>query len=81
MASKDPMDATMIDRDPETYTLNAKRSKLKGLKVGVITEYFGEDWETGVKERVDQTRTKQKKEGDEVPEMSIPTITVDFAFN
>lgn len=76
MAGKDELDATTIDRqasyaDPQT--------DLRGKKVGIIKEYFGDGLDDGVKKVVSEAIDKLKAAGAEITEVSLPSIGMALA--
>ncbi len=78
IAGKDPADATTIERDKD-YTLHATPSTLKGLKVGVIKEYFGKGLGEDVRQRVEDTIARLKADGADVSEVSLPSVDLALA--
>ncbi len=51
---------------------NATRQSLKGVRVGVPKEYFGEGLDLGVKEVVEKAIKKMEELGAEIVEVSLP---------
>jgi aspartyl-tRNA(Asn)/glutamyl-tRNA(Gln) amidotransferase subunit A len=70
MAGPDPSDATTIDRVPEGYLV--QHSQLKGLKVGLITEYLGEGLNAGIKAKLLATVEQLRAHGAIVEDVSVP---------
>jgi aspartyl-tRNA(Asn)/glutamyl-tRNA(Gln) amidotransferase subunit A len=77
MSGKDELDSTTIDRDTESYehpTLD-----LKGKKIGIIREYFGEGLDEGVKKSIEAAIDKFREAGAEVSEVSLPSVPLALA--
>lgn len=68
----DSMDATSADREYPDFAalLNAD---VKGLKIGIPTEYFGDGVDSGVKEGVMNTVRELEKSGAEIVNISLPS--------
>ena len=79
MAGCDPLDATSIERDEESYAIRDTRDALRGLKVGVIKEYMGEGVDQGVKENIEQALDRMREAGAEVSEVSLPSTDLSLA--
>ncbi len=75
VTGRDPRDSTSLDRDPVSAQ-DLKSGSLKGLKVGIPVEMFGESMEPGVLETVHAAIDVLRREGAQVRELSIPTIKV-----
>ena len=71
MAGFDEKDSTSIDYPVDDYVAGLKQD-LKGLKIGLPKEYFGEGLQPGVAEAVEQAIAEYKKLGAEVVEISLP---------
>ncbi|WP_165088176.1 Asp-tRNA(Asn)/Glu-tRNA(Gln) amidotransferase subunit GatA [Neisseria yangbaofengii] len=71
MASFDERDSTSLEREKEDYTRDLNRP-LKGLKVGLPKEYFGEGNSTGVQTALQNTIGLLKAQGAEMVEVSLP---------
>jgi Asp-tRNA(Asn)/Glu-tRNA(Gln) amidotransferase A subunit family amidase len=74
---KDPVTAAGNGKIPPTYTSSLKRDALKGARVGVLNELFGnapEDLEVGsvVRRAIDEMKT----EGATAIDVSVPTLAV-----
>ncbi|PSN19834.1 Asp-tRNA(Asn)/Glu-tRNA(Gln) amidotransferase GatCAB subunit A [filamentous cyanobacterium CCP5] len=74
IAGYDPRDSTSIKRDVPDYLGNLQKTSgnLKGRKVGVITETFGEGLDATVKEKVEAAIAQLKDLGAAVQEISCP---------
>ncbi|MCA9328210.1 aspartyl/glutamyl-tRNA amidotransferase subunit A, partial [Candidatus Saccharibacteria bacterium] len=77
MSGEDTLDSTTIARDSSAYT--DLENTVKGKKVGVISEYFGEGLDAQVKASVDSIIEKLKLAGAEIQEVSIPSIDLALA--
>lgn len=77
MAGRDDLDSTTIERDQASYA--DLQPDLKGKKVGVIKEYFGEGVAPGVKEQVQAAIDKLEAAGAEIVEVSLPSSPLALA--
>ncbi len=74
----DNMDATSADREyPDFAAL--LNSDVKGLKIGIPSEYFGDGVDGGVKDAVMNAVRELEKNGAEIVEISLPSTK--FALN
>ncbi|OSI08349.1 aspartyl/glutamyl-tRNA amidotransferase subunit A [Neisseria animaloris] len=71
MASFDERDSTSLERAKEDYTHNLNQP-LKGLKVGLPKEYFGEGMSADVQKAIQATIDLLKAQGAEMVEVSLP---------
>ncbi len=71
LAGTDGRDSTCLDAEVPSYT-KALHKGVKGLKIGLPTEYFGEGLDPRVKELVMNAAKKLEKEGAELVEISLP---------
>lgn len=71
MAGFDERDSTSLERETPDYTVELDRS-LKGLKVGVPVEYFGEGLDPAVSDIVKAAIAEVEKLGAEVVEVHLP---------
>ncbi|GMR16041.1 MAG: Asp-tRNA(Asn)/Glu-tRNA(Gln) amidotransferase subunit GatA [Gammaproteobacteria bacterium] len=71
MAGFDEKDSTSVEQDVPDYTANLNK-KLKGLKIGLPKEYFGEGLNADVARVVEQAIEEYKKLGAEVVDISLP---------
>ncbi len=69
----DPMDSTSLDLPPISAR-DLKNGSLKGLRVAVPKEMFGEATHPGVAEKVHAALELLRKEGAEIREVSLPSI-------
>jgi aspartyl-tRNA(Asn)/glutamyl-tRNA(Gln) amidotransferase subunit A len=71
IAGRDPMDSTSADVPVPDYVTELEKS-IKGLKVGVAKEYFGEGLEPEVKSAVENAIQKLAAQGCEIVPVSLP---------
>jgi aspartyl-tRNA(Asn)/glutamyl-tRNA(Gln) amidotransferase subunit A len=71
MAGFDPRDSTCLDREVPDYSADLNQD-LKGLKIGLPREYFGEGLAPEVARVVETAIEEYKKLGAEVVEISLP---------
>ncbi|MBM3393657.1 MAG: Asp-tRNA(Asn)/Glu-tRNA(Gln) amidotransferase subunit GatA [Betaproteobacteria bacterium] len=71
MAGFDKRDSTSLDRPTEDYGRDLERP-LKGLKLGLPTEYFGSGLSTDVGSAVEQALTHLRRAGCETVTVSLP---------
>lgn len=71
IAGHDPKDATSMDRPVDDYT-SRLNDPLKGLRIGLPKEYFGEGLDSGIADVVHQAVAELKKLGAVVKEISLP---------
>ena len=68
----DNMDATSVDRDYPDFTALLS-SDVKGLKIGIPEEYYGEGVDNSVKETVMNAVKDLEKQGAEIVNISLPS--------
>jgi aspartyl-tRNA(Asn)/glutamyl-tRNA(Gln) amidotransferase subunit A len=78
MAGFDPLDSTSARVPVEEYSLALGKS-VKGLKVGLPKEYFGEGIEPDVRNAIEQSRKKLEAAGCEIVEISLPHTKYSIA--
>ncbi len=71
IAGFDPKDATSLNKKTESYT-NYLKKEVKGFKIGIIKEAFGEGIDPQVKETVLNAIKKLEKKGCTIKEVSLP---------
>lgn len=71
MAGRDERDATSANVPVEKYSLGLKKD-VKGLRIGIPKEYFGEGTEPDIREAIEQTKNKLKKAGCTIVDVSLP---------
>lgn len=77
MSGQDPLDSTTIERDHEPYI--ALPAGIKGQKVGIIRECFGEGVDVDVEKQVNIAIAKLEKAGAMVSEVSLPSLPLALA--
>ena len=70
IAGYDEMDSTSVDVGPKDYTKSLQKD-VKGLKIGVPKEFFGEGINPEVKTSLEKAINEYKKMGAEVEEFSL----------
>ena len=78
MAGHDARDSTSIDRPKEDYAKGLSLS-LKGLRIGLPKEYFGEGLESGVRKAVDSAVAWFQSQGAQAVEVELPHTNVGVA--
>lgn len=71
MSGFDPRDSTSLEKTVPNYTQNLNNS-LKGLKIGLPKEYFGEGLDPDVSIVINQAIEQYKSMGAELVEISLP---------
>ena len=71
MTGHDQRDSTSIERDKEDYG-GKLNSSIKGLKIGIPKEFFGEGLDSSVQTVIDSAIDEYKKLGAEIIEISLP---------
>ena len=71
MAGFDEKDSTSVDKEVPDYTANLNQD-LKGLKIGLPKEYFGEGLNADIAKAVEAAIEEYKKLGAEIVEISLP---------
>ncbi|MBD3620503.1 MAG: Asp-tRNA(Asn)/Glu-tRNA(Gln) amidotransferase subunit GatA [Chromatiales bacterium] len=71
MAGFDTRDSTSIDRPVDDY-VGALNNDLKGLKIGLPKEYFGEGLDADVAQAIEAAIDEYRRLGAEVVEISLP---------
>lgn len=68
----DNMDSTSAEREYSDFAANLN-SDVKGLKIGIPAEYFGDGVDNSVKEKVMNTVHELEKQGAQIVEISLPS--------
>ena len=71
MSGFDEKDSTSVEKDVPDYTANLNQD-LKGLKIGLPKEYFGEGLNADVAKVVEEAIAEYKKLGAEIVDISLP---------
>lgn len=72
ISGKDGLDSTLIDRGEKSYD-QLDDVDLKGLRVGVVKEYFDEGLDPAVRKNIERAISEMKKAGALVKEVSLPS--------
>jgi len=75
MAGFDARDSTSLQRDPEDYTLGLD-APVKGLRIGLPREYFGDGVEPGVRARVDEAIAWYRAQGATTVDIELPNTAL-----
>ena len=78
MSGKDELDGTTIERDRGDYS-QLQTCDLKGMKFGLVKEYFGSGVDEAVRTAVNQAVDAIKSAGGEIVHVSIPSIDLALA--
>jgi aspartyl-tRNA(Asn)/glutamyl-tRNA(Gln) amidotransferase subunit A len=78
MAGFDPRDSTSVDRPAEDFTAGLDRD-LKGLRVGLPKEFFGDGLDAAVRGVIDTALAALKERGAELVEVSLPNSGLSVA--
>lgn len=78
MAGKDELDGTTIDRDEQSYVPEAQ-SELKGVKIGIVKEYFSEGLDPAIRAELEKTISQLKAKGAELIDVSLPSLPLALA--
>ncbi|WSA44060.1 Asp-tRNA(Asn)/Glu-tRNA(Gln) amidotransferase subunit GatA [Streptomyces sp. NBC_01803] len=79
IAGHDPMDSTSIDAPVPPVVEAARAGSVEGLRVGVVKEFRGEGFQTGVLRRFDEAVELLRELGAEVVELSCPSFEAALA--
>ena len=77
MSGFDPHDSTSISREPEDFT-RALDKNLKGLKIGVPKEYFGEGLASDVEQAIRNALAEYEKLGATLVDISLPKTSLSI---
>ena len=75
MAGFDVRDSTSVERPKEDY-LRSLDLELKGLRIGLPKEYFGDGIEPGVRSAIDQAVSWFRSQGAHTLEISLPNMNL-----
>lgn len=76
LAGKDKLDSTTVERQADYTQLD---TELKGKKIGIIKEYFGEGLDPKVKSCVERAIQKLQEAGAVINEVSLPSLPLALA--
>ncbi|MCZ7416376.1 MULTISPECIES: Asp-tRNA(Asn)/Glu-tRNA(Gln) amidotransferase subunit GatA [unclassified Streptomyces] len=79
IAGHDPMDSTSIDAPVPAVVEAARNGDVRGLRVGVVREFSGEGYQTGVMQRFTESVELLRELGAEIVEISCPSFTKALA--
>ncbi len=77
MTAYDPRDATCIESDPEDFTRHLGDS-LKGLKIGIPKEYFGDGLAADVRSAIEAALKDYEKLGATLVDVSLPKTSMSI---
>lgn len=72
ITGRDPKDSTSLDLPGTERLMDLRPASLKGLRIGLPREYFGEGIEPGVREVLDAALQRLAAEGAELVPVSLP---------
>ncbi|MGO8958055.1 MAG: amidase, partial [Streptosporangiaceae bacterium] len=75
MSGHDPCDSTSVDAPVPPVVAAARQADVAGLRVGVVTEFSGEGYQTGVQARFNEAVELLESLGAKVVEVSCPHFT------
>ena len=75
MLGFDPQDSTSVDRAREDYTRDLRRA-VKGLRIGVPKEFFGEGLQPDVEKAVREALAEYVRQGAELVDISLPNAAL-----
>lgn len=75
MTGRDPLDSTSVDLPGTERLADLKPGSLKGLRVGLPKEYFGEGLDPSVRGLVENALRAFEREGASIMEISLPHTT------
>ena len=78
ISGQDIFDSTTVPKPVPDFTKDLDK-KIRGLKVGVPKEFFGEGLDGDVKEKIEETISKLKDLGAEIVEISLPNFEYALA--
>ncbi|XCX48822.1 Asp-tRNA(Asn)/Glu-tRNA(Gln) amidotransferase subunit GatA [Streptomyces phytohabitans] len=79
IAGHDPMDSTSVDQPVPDVVAAAREGDVRGMRVGVVKEFRGEGYQSGVMQRFDESVALLRELGAEVVEVSCPSFTKALA--
>jgi aspartyl-tRNA(Asn)/glutamyl-tRNA(Gln) amidotransferase subunit A len=72
MAGRDPLDSTSMDLSGRDRLTPLRVGNLRGLRIGLPVEYFGDGLEPGVRDLLDAALQVLAEQGAEIREVSLP---------
>ncbi|MGW2375032.1 MULTISPECIES: Asp-tRNA(Asn)/Glu-tRNA(Gln) amidotransferase subunit GatA [Kitasatospora] len=76
IAGHDPLDSTSIDAPVPAVVEAARMRDIRGMRIGVVKEFAGEGYQTGVMQRFNESVELLRELGAEVVEVSCPSFTL-----
>ncbi|MFD8783055.1 Asp-tRNA(Asn)/Glu-tRNA(Gln) amidotransferase subunit GatA [Kitasatospora sp. NPDC059599] len=76
IAGHDPLDSTSIDAPVPAVVEAARMRDVRGMRIGVVKEFSGEGYQTGVMQRFEESVELLRELGAEVVEVSCPSFTL-----
>ncbi|PYC78377.1 Asp-tRNA(Asn)/Glu-tRNA(Gln) amidotransferase GatCAB subunit A [Streptomyces tateyamensis] len=76
IAGHDPLDSTSIDAPVPAVVAAAKLRDVRGMRIGVVKEFAGEGYQSGVMQRFNEAVELLRELGAEVVEVSCPSFTL-----
>ncbi|MFJ9610496.1 Asp-tRNA(Asn)/Glu-tRNA(Gln) amidotransferase subunit GatA [Kitasatospora sp. NPDC101176] len=76
IAGHDPLDSTSIDAPVPAVVEAARMRDVRGMRIGVVKEFSGEGYQSGVMQRFDESVELLRELGAEVVEVSCPSFTL-----
>lgn len=77
MAGFDPKDSTSVDRPVPDY-LEGLNNDIKGLKIGLIKEFFADGLDAECAKKVEAAIDEYRKMGAEIKEISLPNLKLSI---
>jgi aspartyl-tRNA(Asn)/glutamyl-tRNA(Gln) amidotransferase subunit A len=74
IAGHDPLDSTSIDAPVPPVVAAARTGDVRGMRVGVVKEFAGEGYQSGVMQRFEEAVELLRELGAEVVEVSCPSF-------
>ncbi|NCV75157.1 Asp-tRNA(Asn)/Glu-tRNA(Gln) amidotransferase subunit GatA [bacterium] len=79
IAGHDPKDSTSINAPVPQVVAAAKNGEVKGMKIGVVKELNGDGYQSGVRQRFEESLELLAKAGAEIVEVSAPNFEYALA--
>ncbi|MER7766547.1 Asp-tRNA(Asn)/Glu-tRNA(Gln) amidotransferase subunit GatA [Kitasatospora sp. NPDC096140] len=76
IAGHDPLDSTSIDAPVPAVVEAARMRDVRGMRIGVVKEFAGEGYQSGVMQRFNESVELLRELGAEVVEVSCPSFTL-----
>lgn len=79
LAGYDPLDSTSLPDDVPSYSAEATRGDISGMKIAVIKELGGEGYQAAVRDRFEESLEVLRGLGAEIVEVSCPSMSYALA--